>query len=220
MFGFEDMGKKVRKLRKGPYWWDMPEEVYREMEKAVGPDKISREKVVRQAYVGRGYARELIWFSGKSYPPCCVVQPETTEEVAKVVKICNKYHLPFNPCSSQWAYNANPRFRPDQVQIDLQRMQGLEIDKKNLYAKIQTGVRYGHFQQVCFDNDCIFINTGGGSGASVIANHTISGCSPLNYRMGNSERRILSCLWVTPEGDIVKTGSWAGREENLVLKKR
>jgi len=215
MFSMEEMRDRIKKLRKDPYWWDMPEEAYREMEKVVGSDKISKEKVVRQAYVGRGYGRELVWFSAQAYPPCCVVQPETTEEVAAIVRICNKYHLPFNPCSSQWSYNANPRFRPDQVQIDLQRMQGLVIDKKNLYAKIEAGVRYGHFCQACFDNDCIFINTGGGSGACVIANHIISGCSPLNYRMGNSERRILSCTWVTPEGDIVRTGSWAGRKPTV-----
>jgi len=212
MLSTEEMKEKLRQLRTQPYWWDMPEEAYKELEEVVGPDKISREKVVRQAYVGRGYARELIWFSGQAYPPCCVIQPETTEEVAAVVRICNKYHLPFNPCSSQWAYNANPRFRPDQVQIDLQRMQGIEIDPKNLYAKIQSGVRYGHFQQACFECDCYFINTGGGSASCVIANHTVWGCSPFNYRMGNPERRVMAVTWVTPEGDIVRTGSWAGRE--------
>ena len=215
MISARDMKEKIKRLRKRPYWWDMPDEAYKELETVVGPNKISREKVVRQAYVGRGYARELFWFSGQAYPPCCVLQPETTEEVAAIVKICNKYHLPFNPCSSQWSYNANPRFRPDQVQIDLQRMQKIMMDKKNLYAQIQAGVRYGHFCQACFNNDCIFINTGGGSGTSVIANHTISGCSPLNYRMGNAQRRILSCIWVTPEGDIVTTGSWTGRQITL-----
>ncbi len=212
MLSTEEMKEKLRQLRAQPYWWDMPEEAYRELEAVVGPDKISREKVVRQAYVGRGYARELIWFSGQAYPPCCVIQPETTEEVAEIVRICNKYHLPFNPCSSQWAYNANPRFRPDQVQIDLQRMQDVVIDKKNLYARVQAGVRYGHFCQACFDNDCYFINTGGGSASCVIANHTVWGCSPFNYRMGNPERRTMAVTWVSPEGDIVRTGSWAGRE--------
>ncbi len=212
MYSPAQMQEKMKELRSQPYWWEMPDEAYKEMEAVVGPDKITRERAVRQAYVGRGYARELIWFSGQAYPPCCVIQPETTEEVAALVKICNKYSLPFNPCSSQWAYNANPRFRPDQVQIDLQRMQELVFDKKNLYAKVGAGVRYGQFCQACFDNDCYFINTGGGSASCIIANHTVWGCSPLNYRMGNAERRVMSCTWVTPEGDIVRTGSWAGRD--------
>jgi len=206
---------KLKELRQNPYWWEMPDEAYKEIEAVVGPDKVSREKAVRQAYVGRGYARELIWFSGQAYPPCCVVQPETTEEVAAIVKICNKYNLPFNPCSSQWAYNANPRFRPDQVQIDLQRMQTFEFDKKNMCTRVGAGVRYGHFQQKCFENDSYFLNTGGGCSSCVVANHLVWGCSPLNYRTGNSERRTMASTWVTPEGDIVHLGSWAGREPSL-----
>lgn len=206
---------KLKELRKYPYWWEMPDDAYNEMAAVVGSEKISREKATRQAYVGRGYARELIWYSGQAYPPCCVVQPETTEEVAALVKICNKYNLPFVPCSTQWAYNANPRFRPDMVQIDMQNMLTLEFDRKNLYAKLGTGVRYGQFCQACFEHDTYFINTGGGSASSVVANHTVWGCSPLNYRMGNSERRTMAVTWVTPEGEIIKTGSWAGRDTSL-----
>jgi FAD/FMN-containing dehydrogenases len=206
---------KLAQLRKHPLWWDMPEDAYKEMEAVVGSAKISKEKTVRAAYVGRGYARELIWYAGQAYPPCCVVQPETTEEVAGIVKVCNKYNIPFVPCSSQWAYNANPRFRPDMVQIDLQNMLTQEFDTKNLYAKVGTGIRYGQFCQACFEHDTYFINTGGGSASCVVANHTVWGCSPLNYRMGNSEKRTLSVTWVTPEGDIVRTGSWAGRDITL-----
>jgi len=215
MINLEERRMKLNEMRQNPYWWDMPDGAYEEIKAVVGTSEVSCEKVVRQSYVGRGYARELVWFSGQAYPPCCVVRPACTEEVAAVVKICNKYHLPFNPCSSQWAYNANPRFRPDEVQIDLQRLQTLDFDKKNLYARVGAGVRYGQFCQTCFDNDTYFINTGGGSAACVVANHTVWGCSPLNYRMGSPERRCMSATWVSPEGDIVHIGSWAGKDPSM-----
>ncbi len=210
-----DIRGKISQLRQEPYWTEAPDEAFEEMKAALGSRWVNRDKVVRQAYYARGYGFELWPAMGISYPPCIVTLPSSTEEVAAIVKICNKYNLPYVPMSSGWMSQATPRFRSDMVLIDLQRTWEWEIDAENMFVTLGAGVRFGHHCQGCLEHGLWFINTGGGSASCVIANTLNYGCSPLNYRMGNAERRALSMEWVTPEGDIVYSGSWTQDESGF-----
>lgn len=210
-----EVKEKLSQMRRKPYWQEAPDGAFKEMEEVVGPRWITKEKVARQAYCGRGYGFEQYTYLGLSYPPCIVVLPASTGEVAGIVKICKRYNLPYLPMSSGWMVTAFPRHRPDMVLIDLQRMWEWKIDKENMAVTLGAGVRYGHHCQGCMEYDLWFINTGGGSASCVIANTINYGVSPLNYRMGNSERRVLSLEWVTPEGEIAYSGSWAQGEEGF-----
>lgn len=210
-----EVKEKLNQMRTEPYWWEAPDKAYQEMEQVVGNRWISKDKVARQAYYSRGYGFELVTYLGVCYPPCIVVLPKTTEEVADIVKLCNKHNLPFVPMSSGWIVQATPRFRSDMVLIDLQRMYEWEMDSDNMTITVGPGVRYGHHCQACLEYGLWFINTGGGSGSCVIANTLNYGVSPLNYRMGNAERRAMGMEWVTPEGEIVHSGSWAQGEKGF-----
>jgi len=211
----EEVQEKAKRLRGREYWWEMSEEAHKEIEEVVGSRWVSRDKVARLAYVCRGYNREFVWFAGQAFPPCCVVLPATIEEVAELVKICNRYNLAYCPASSGWIVSATPRFRADVVLIDLQRMWEWKVDVENKRLTLGPGVRYGFNAQGCFEYDCWFMNPGGGSAACVIPNHLNWGLSPLNYRMGNAERRMMGIEWVSPEGDIVCMGSWSQEEEGF-----
>ncbi|MDY7034701.1 MAG: FAD-binding protein [Thermodesulfobacteriota bacterium] len=214
-FSETDAKEKLSLMRTEPYWWEAPDDAYDEIERIVGSRWISRDKVARQSYYSRGYGFEMFTYLGLSYPPCIVVLPATTQEVADVVKACNKYNLPYLPMSSGWIITATPRFRSDMVLIDLQRMWEWKIDKENMAVTLGSGVRYGHHCQGCIENGLWFINTGGGSASCVIANTLSYGVSPLNYRMGNSERRAMSLEWVTPDGEIAYSGAWAQGEDGI-----
>lgn len=210
-----EVREKLNQMRRKPYWQEAPDEAFKEMEEVVGSRWITKDTVARQAYYGRGYGSEQYSYLGLSYPPCIVVLPASTEEVSEIVKVCNKYNLPYLPMSSGWMVNAFPRHRPDMVLIDLQRMWEWKIDKENMVVTLGAGVRYGHHCQGCMEYGLWFINTGGGSASCVIANTINYGVSPLNYRMGNSERRALSLEWVSPGGEIVYSGSWAQGEDGF-----
>jgi hypothetical protein len=48
---------------------------------------------------------------------------------------------------------------------------------------------------------------GGGAQVSVVNNVTGAGFSPLNYRLGGPQRRVLGVEWVLPDGEILRLGS-------------
>src|SRR5512139_1039965 len=88
----------------------IPEELYRELQAIVGTDHVTTDPVLCQAYNARGYSREEMWFLGFCTRPACVVLPKTTDEVARIVRVCNRFKTPFIPASTMWVIQACPRF--------------------------------------------------------------------------------------------------------------
>ncbi len=185
----------------------IPQEAYSELQAIVGPDYVTADPVICQAYNGRGYAREQMAFLGFSTRPACVVLPRTTEEVTKIVKMCNRNGIPYTPASTMWVIQASSRFRNDFVIIDLKRMDRMEIDEKNMIAIVEPGVIYGQLLEEILKRDMYTIAPGGGSQVSVLANHLNCGICPLCYRIPLSDRRMNAAEFVTPEGNVVRMGS-------------
>lgn len=182
-------------------------EAYEALKAIVGPEYITDDPVHCQAYNARGYGMERWEFLGHCTRPACVILPKTTEEVARIVRVCNRYEIPYVPAGAMFCMQSSPRFRQDFVTIDLKRMDKLEIDEKNMYAIVETGIIYGQLFEEAVKRDLYTLVPGGGSQVSVIANHLMHGMSPLGYRVGLSERRMNAMEWVSPEGDIVRMGA-------------
>jgi len=192
----------------------IPQEAYSELQAIVGPEYATTDRVICQAYTARGYAREQMWFLGLCTRPACVILPKTTEEVARIVKVCNRYGIPYTPASSMWVINACPRFRDDFVLIDLKRMDKLEIDEKNMIAMVEPAVIYGQLVEEIMQRDMYTLVPGGGSQAAVIPNHLHYGICPLCYRIPLSDYRMNAAEWVTPEGEVVRMGSRLAGEDS------
>ncbi|MCX8126348.1 MAG: FAD-binding oxidoreductase, partial [Dehalococcoidia bacterium] len=188
--------------------------VYKEFEKVVGPDYVSTDSVHCQAYTGRGYGREQLLYLGLCRPPACVVLPKTTDEVAKLVRICNSYEIPYVPGSTFYVIQATPRFRDDFVVIDLKRMDSLVIDERNMYAIVEPGVVYGQLLAEVLKRDLYTLCPGGGAQVSVLVNHIFCGMGPLCYRIPLSDRRMNAAEWVTPGGEVVRLGSLSSNEKS------
>lgn len=191
----------------------IPEELVQELAAIVGTEYATTDPVLCQAYNARGYSREQMFFLGFSTRPAAVVLPRTTAEVAKIVKVCNRFKIPFVPASTMWVIQAAPRFREDFVVIDLKRMDYLEIDEKNMIATVEPGVVYGQLLEEAMRRDLYTIAPGGGSQVSVVANHLNCGICPLCYRLPLSDRRMNAAEWVSPEGEVVLMGSRLAGED-------
>ena len=190
---------------------------YRAIEAVVGKNYITDDPADCEGYrsgpggyeSGTGYERIMTRLPG------AIVMPRTTEDVQKIVKICGRYGLPFVPYSTGFY---GPRSHPhmdDELIIDMKRMRDFEIDGKHFFITVQPGVIYSQIQQECFEKGAYVVVGGGGAQTSAVANLLNDGWSPLSFRIGLPQRRILGMEIVMPDGEIVKMGSLADGDDPL-----
>ena len=190
-------------------------EAYKVLESMVGSDHLSDDPAICEGYrsgpggyeCGLGYERMM------TKVPGCVIMPRTTEEVQKIVKVCNRYKIPYLPYGTGFL---GPRSHPhvaDALLIDLKRMTDFEIDEKHLYAFVGPGIIYSQLQEEAMKRGMYVVVGGGGAQVSVVANMIGDGWSPLSYRIGLPQRRILGTELVLPDGELVKMGSLALQDD-------
>jgi hypothetical protein len=190
-------------------------EAYKKLESIAGKEYISADPSVCEGYragpggyeCGLGYERVMTKI------PACVIMPRTTEEVQKIVKVCNRYKVPYVPYSTGWYGPRSHCHVDDELLIDLKRMDDFEIDEKHLYAVVGPGVIYSQLQQEAMDRGMYIVIGGGGAQVSAIANMLGDGWSPLSYRVGLPHRRILGTELILPDGELVLMGSLAVQDD-------
>ena len=185
----------------------IPKEAYQVLQSIVGVDYISDDPVIGETYIrgGGGIDTPL---EKLATCPGCVILPKSTSEVKEIIKVCNRYKLPFVPASTFWSLECAAK-DTNFVLLDLKRMDYLEIDEENMYAIVEPGVIYSQLQEEVMKRGLYTLTPGGGAQASVVANHLYCSFSPLCYRVGIPSRRILGVEWVLPDGEILKLGSLA-----------
>jgi hypothetical protein len=142
--------------------------------------------------------------------PEFVVLPNGTEEVQKVIRICNRYNVPFIPLgSNQWSVTTAPN-RPGTLLIDSKRMgRILEIDDKNMYAVIEPYVTMAQIHSEANRRGLYLGSPEASAQASAMAGHVFQGMWGVGHRLGVGHRNILAMEWVLPSGEILRTGAWA-----------
>ena len=144
--------------------------------------------------------------------PLAVVAPETTEEVAALVRILHACKVPFVPRGAGTCLSGGPTPMAPSVVIELARMNRvLQVAADDLYAVVQPGVvnldlttAVAHLglhyapdpssQSVCTIGGNLAENSGG----------------PHCFKYGMTNDHVLSAVVVLPDGSIAKLGSEAG----------
>jgi hypothetical protein len=181
-----------------------PKGAYKALEKVVGPEFISADQAICVAYSRGGYGRDIFDLARK--PPACVILPQSTEEIKAIVRIANRYKIPYIPVSTYFIGFCAP-IRPNTMIIHLKRMDKLEIDEKNMSATVQPYVTYSELQIEALKKGLFTCPTMAGAQISVLANHISFAQGQLTHRLGIGSRRILAMEWVLPNGEILITGS-------------
>jgi glycolate oxidase len=182
------------------------DEAYKDLEKAVGPDNVSREPAILEGYAWQPFLNDdpELWIKR----PVAAVLPASTEEVQAIVKACNKHGLKFKALSTGWGAASGPT-ADNVVQIDLRRMNRiLEIDEKNMYAVVEPYVSGAQLQAETMK---LGLNThiiGAGPSCSPLASATsMSGVGHDCIYMSYSARNVLGVEWVLPDGEVLSLGS-------------
>ncbi|HJX03944.1 MAG TPA: FAD-binding oxidoreductase, partial [Dehalococcoidia bacterium] len=184
----------------------LTKEAYQALQSIVGADYVSDDPAICEADKPKGRLKSK---ETPLYRPVCSIEPETTEEVQAIIKVCNRYKLNFVATSSHGSDPPGTE-RQNVLFIDLKRMRKLQIDEDNLYAVVEPGVASAALQAEMFKRNLLtFVPMSGGE-CSVLANAIFIGEGAVSWRLGDrGYRRVLGVEWVTPEGEILRLGSRA-----------
>jgi glycolate oxidase len=171
----------------------LSKDVYKEFEDVVGAENISDDLAIKQAYRS---------------PDLTVILPGSTEEVAAVIKICNKHKIPYKAQSTGWMLFA-PTY--DFIFMDLRRMNRIiEINEKNMYAVVEPYVVSAELMAELFKRGMICNVKGSGSTCTALA---MSGHGHMGMTTSTGDRNDLATEWVTDEGEIVRLGTLGASDE-------
>ncbi|MGH8701020.1 MAG: FAD-binding oxidoreductase [Burkholderiales bacterium] len=181
--------------------------------------RLSPEHVISAESLLDRYARSS---SASSRRPAAVLSPGSTQEVAAIVKIARRHRVPLYPISTglNWGYGDACAVFPDQVVVDLRRMNRVSlVDRELGYAVIEPGVTQAQLAEVLarenvpFWVDC----TGASPHASLIGNILERGFGHSPY--GNRLLTVSGLEVVLGTGDIVGTGfaHYAGAKSTYVF---
>ncbi|MFQ6084769.1 MAG: FAD-binding oxidoreductase [Candidatus Bathyarchaeia archaeon] len=187
----------------------IPKKALSALQSILGPDFVSDDPAICQAYSRGGYGKGVYDAGGRR--PACVVLPGDTDEVRSVVRVCNRYRLPFIPIGTFYAGFCAP-LRPRTVMVDLKRMDRLEIHPKDMFAVVEPYVTIAQLQTEAMKHGLYTLGPLCGSQVSVVANHLNQGFGQLGQRTGYANRRTLGVEWVLPDGELLRLGSLTNPE--------
>jgi len=170
----------------------LSKEVYKKFEDVVGEENICDDPAIMPSYFSTEFA--------------AVILPKDTAEVQAIVKLCNKHKLQFRPICTGWT----GRFPKDTILLDLRRMNRIiEINEKNMYAVVEPYVISAQLQAELMKRGLHFNLKGAGTNCTAM----LRGHGHLDQTTSGDDRNHLAIEWVTPEGDIVRSGSLGSSDE-------
>jgi glycolate oxidase len=170
----------------------LSKEVYKEFEDVVGEENICDDPAIMPAYYGTEFA--------------AVILPGNTAEVQALVKLCNKHKLMFRPICTGWS----GMFPKGIILMDLRRMNKIiEINEKNMYAVVEPYVISSELQAELMKRGLNFCIKGAGTNCSAM----LRGHGHMDQTTSGDDRNHLAIEWVTPEGDIVRSGALGSSDE-------
>ena len=186
-------------------------EQYVAFEDVLGPENISTDPVILDAYSWRsGLYAGMDKFTPRFE---AIVLPESTKEVQAIVRLCNRFNLQFKASSTGWGLY-NDATGPGVIRIDLRRMNRiLEINEKNMYAVVEPYVIGAQLQAELMKRGLICNQCGAGANCSALPIAAHQGVGHLSQSASYGERNQLALEWVTPDGEIVRLGSLGSLNE-------
>ena len=164
-------------------------------------------RVVTNETIRMQHANTLTWVPTQA--PDIVVYPETTEEVAEIVKICAAHRIPMVPFGTGTSFEGHTNAPFGGVSIDMNRMSAvLAVHAEDLDCVVQPGVTRKQVNEFIRDTGLFFpIDPGADASLGGMVSTRASGTNAVRY--GTMKDNVISLTAVLPNGEIIHTASRA-----------
>jgi glycolate oxidase len=142
--------------------------------------------------------------------PDAAVWPESTEQVAEIVKFANAYKIPVVPRGAGTSLSGGVIPIRGGIIIDLSRMnQILEISVENRYARVQAGVVCDDLNRQLAKHGFTFPPDPASSTVATIGGNVATNAGGIKgAKYGTTRDYVLGLQVVLPTGEVMHTGSY------------
>jgi D-lactate dehydrogenase (cytochrome) len=160
-------------------------------------------RVVTSLAVRQQHANTLTWVENQ--PPDVVVYPQTTEEVAAIVRLCAEHRMPMIPFGTGTSFEGHTNAPFGGVSIDTSMMKRVvAVHAEDLDCVVEPGVTRKELNEHLRDQGLFFpIDPGADASIGGMVGTRASGTNAVRY--GTMKDNVLALTVVTPNGDVVRT---------------
>lgn len=143
------------------------------------------------------------------YPPEVVLRPRTTEEISKIMQICNQHRIAVTPRGAGTGLSGGALPHLGGVLISTDRMNSiLNIDERNLQVITEPGVITELLQRAVMDKGLFYPPDPSSRGSCFIGgNISANSGGPKAVKYGVVKDYVLNLELVLPTGEIIWTGA-------------
>ena len=144
-----------------------------------------------------------------SYPPELVLKPKTTEEISKIITYCNDKLISITPCGARTGLSGGSLPIKGGIALSTERLNSIiEIDERNLQAKIEPGVINQVFRDAVEEKGLFYPPDPASKGSCFLGGNLAENSGgPKALKYGVTKDYVLNLEVVLPTGEIIWTGA-------------
>lgn len=168
-------------------------------------DILTESQIIKGSDLNERYSH--IWKMNQPLKALALVMPTSTEEVSKIVKICNKYKTPIVPHGGLTNLVGGTETAGNELVVSLERMNNIiEVDKSSRSITVESGVILQDVLDTVNQENLLFPLSFGAKGSAQIGGIISTNAGGLRvFRYGMTRNLVLGLEAVLPDGSIISS---------------